>query len=219
MKKFLAAVLLIGMLISITAVSAKSDVLRKEDIVGEELRKNEVESYRITHFKGDKVFVRVYPEISGKGELLKYVNKRIATIKYLSSTRGDTAIDAVITFNDKYPIEAYKSFMEQYALKELSYMCQSYPEGTGVLSNEIPVKTIEEIEKDIGRNYKEFRLIDGVASVKTRIPAKDLLRIQNDPKVFLIDAGHVDVYKDNPNKEIRVAIDYIYPVYAKLKER
>ncbi len=211
MKKFFAAIIIAMLMAGIATVSGKSDVLRKDDIAGQELRKNDVESYKITYFKENKVFVRVHPEISGENDLIKYVNQRQATLNYLSKKRGDSMIHATITFNEKYPVETYKSFMQQYRLEELNYRFISYPEGTGVLSSEIPDEMIQQMEEDIGRNYSKFRLVDRVVAVKTQIPAKDLLRVQNDPRVFLVDAGPVEVYRDNPKKEIRVATDYIYP--------
>lgn len=216
MKTIFKTVLLIGVLIiGITAVSGINDILNKGNIVSQELKKNEIESYKTTHFKDNKVFIRVHPEISDGSTLTKYVNQRTATLKYLSNTHGDTIVDAVITFNDKYPMEAYRSFMNSYGLEELSYMYNSYPEGMGVLSNETPTKLIKQTEENIGRNYTDFKLIDKIVSVKTRIHAKDLLRIQSDKRVFLVDAGPEDVYRENSNKEIRTTIDYIYPVYIK----
>jgi len=45
-----------------------------------------------------------------------------------------------------------------------------------------------------------FKLIDQISSVKTQIPTKDLMKIQNDPRVFLVDVGPGEIYTENQNK-------------------
>ncbi len=216
MKNVFAAMFLIGIVVASMAITfGKSDALHKDNIVAQEINKGEVELYKITHFTDNRVFVRVKPEITERDDLLRYMKQRLATLNYLASMQNNREVDAVIIFKTELTPDEYRSFMEQYGLTELNIMFKSYPEGIGVLSSEISAEKVREIEERIGQNYRGFKLIDSIVSVKTRIPARDLMKIQKDNRVFLVDAGPLEVYAKHSDKEVRVATDYIYTEYAK----
>lgn len=220
MKKILITVLLIG--IAIVGASAmvidKEGPFHKEEITKEEIRNKELETYKITQFKNNNVFVRTRFNITTKDELIMYKKTRVATLINLSQKLlPETPVSAVITFKNKLSLEEYISFENMYKLKAVNYMYSSYPEGTGVFSSDVPGESIVASEKEIQKNMGEnFKLIDQISSVKTQIPTKDLMKIQNDPRIFLIDVGPEEIYTENQNKVIQISMDYLYPVYSKV---
>lgn len=226
MRKFVILFVLIGAILG-TALAYKSNSyepdfdLRNENVISQKVNHGDFESYKVTHFKGEKVFVRVFPAIFKKDDLIKYLEQRKRTSKYLSAKQPDRVVDVTITFNKKLSVEEFESFLGRYGLKATSFMYKSYPEGIGVFSSEVPRKLIKEMENDIKEGYikhgySDFKLIDGIVSFKTRVLAKDLIKLQNDPIVFLADSGPIEVYVENSDAEIFMAVDYIYPSYAKV---
>lgn len=196
----------------------KGDIFHNEEIVKEEIRNKEFDTYKITQFNNNNVFVRTRFNINTKDELIRYKKTRIGTLINLSQNLlPEIPVNAVITFKDKLTKEEYSSFVNKYKIKAEYYMYTSYPEGTGVYSSEVPVEAIVASEKEIKKNMGEnFRLIDQISSVKTQIPAKDLVKIQNDPQIFLVDVGPEEIYTENQNKVIHIRMDYLYPVYSKV---
>src|SRR5659263_220336 len=132
MKKILITVLLIG----IAIVGASAMVIDKEGpFHKEEIRNKELETYKITQFKNNNVFVRTRFNITTKDELIMYKKTRVATLINLSQKLlPETPVSAVITFKIKLSLEEYISFENMYKLKAVNYMYSSYPEGTGVFS-------------------------------------------------------------------------------------
>ena len=221
MKRIILVLLL---LLGIVIVSASSmvydhgELFRKEDMIKGEIRKGDLETYKITQFNNNNIFVRVCPDIKTLSDLINYKKNRTATQNYISRhLNPDTPVDVVITFNDSLSTKEYNSFMKKYGLRAENYMYKSYPEGTGVYSSEIPYEEIIAAEKAIQKTKgSEFKLVDKIVSVRTQIPAKDIMQVQKDPQVFLADVGPKDIYQENPNSKIRMTMDYLYHVYSKL---
>lgn len=153
--------------------------------------------------------------------LLRYLETRKKTVEVLSNVQPDKTIDVTITFKRKYSVDKFKYFLQRYGLKATSYMYKSYPEGVCVFSAKIPEKSIKDLENNLKEKYKKrgyenVKLIDGIVSFRTRIQAKDLMKLQNYSMVLLVDPGPLEVYMENPNAEVFVTVDYIYPSYEKL---
>jgi hypothetical protein len=195
-----------------------NNILRNDDIVSYSLKNSDLESYKVTYFKGGKVFVKVAPKIYTKKDLLEYLEKRKKTVSYLSTMQPDRVVDVTITFNRKCSVEEYSAFLQKYGLKPTSYMYKSYPEGVGVFSAQIPEELIKGMEGQIKEKYNDFRLIDSVISFKTRVLAKDLVKLQKDSMVLMVDPGPVEVYVENSDAKIFVTVDYFYPSYVYSKQ-
>lgn len=221
MKKISIAVLLM-LGTAIVGASAmvidRGEPLYKEEITKEEIRNKELETYKITQFKDNNIFIRTHFNITTKDELTRYKKTRIAALINLSQNLPpETSMSAVITFKDRLSTDEYSNFVDKHKLKAVNYMYTSYPEGTGVFSSEVPSEAIIATEKEIKKTMdKNFKLIDRISSVKTQISAKDLMKIQNDPQVFLVDVGPEEIYTENQNKVIHISMDYLYPVYSKV---
>lgn len=223
MKEFIMFIIIFALALgTVVAISYKPNApLRNEDIISHQLKTTDLEIYKITYFKGGKVFIRVVPKIHTKDVLLRYLETRKKTVEVLSNAQPDKTIDVTITFKRKYSVDKFKYFLQRYGLKATSYMYKSYPEGVCVFSAEIPEKSIKDLENNLKEKYKKrgyenLKLIDGVVSFRTRIQAKDLMKLQNDSMVLLVDPGPLEVYMENPNAEVFVTVDYIYPSYEKL---
>lgn len=221
MKKiFITVLLMIGIVImgASAMVIDKGEPFHKEEMTKEEIRNKELETYKTTQFNNNTVFVRTRFNITTKDELIRYKKNRIETLINLSQNLlPETHVNAVITFKDKLSTEEYSSFVKMYKLKAVNYMYSSYPEGTGVFSSDVPGEAIVATEKEMKKNMGEnFKLIDQISSVKTQIPIKDLMKIQNDPRIFLVDVGPGEIYTENQNKAIHISMDYLYPIYSKV---
>ncbi|MFO7967841.1 MAG: hypothetical protein R6U44_09620 [Archaeoglobaceae archaeon] len=226
MRRFIILFILIGAILGTALaynpeMSKSDDILQKTDVVSQQMNIKDLETYKVTNFKQGEVFVRAVPKISSKEDTQEYLDQRKETTKYLSTTQPERIVDVTVTLDRKHSVIEFEDLLEKHNLKPVNYMYKSYPEGVGVLSTEISDELINEMETDLKEEYKkqgcyDFRLIDGIVSFKTQIPAKDLVELQNDPIVFLADPGPLDVYTKNPDAEVFVAVDYIYPTYEKV---
>lgn len=175
----------------------------------------------LTIKKYNRVQIKSKPEISSTNDLDDYKNQRLAQIDTLSkSKKEDTKIEAIINFNKLITREDYLDFVKKYGrdIELMEIRARSTPPEFNSklpVSNDQPLpsaesaKIIEDILKESGKN---ITLETHIESLTANIKVKDLKRIQNDPRVYLVDVGPVDVkeqYEDG--KTIDMTWRYIFP--------
>ena len=216
MRKFATLVLLFAVLGIAVAYNSGKNLLN-EEMISQQTKVKDLETYKVTYFKEGKVFARVSPKISKKEGLANYVAERRKAIEFLSAKRPSRLVYITVTFNKPLSVEEFKNFLKKYNLEAMNYMYKSYPEGIGVFSTDVPDSLIADMENKLKEKYgNEFRLIGDIVSFKTVMPARNLTKLQSDVRVFLVDPGPLEVYLDNPHSEVIAAVDYIYTSYEAL---
>lgn len=171
--------------------------------------------------KYNHVQIRSKPEINSQNDLNDYKKQRLESIDTLSkSKKEDTKITAIINFNKLLTRDEYLDFVKKYnkdiELLEIRYKStpQTY-NGQREVSNDQPLpskestKQIEDILRESGENVT---IATHIESLTANIKAKDLKKIQNDPRVYLVDVGPVDIKEQYENgNTIDMMWRYIFP--------
>jgi len=165
------------------------------------------------------------PEIKSKKDLTDYKNQRLTLINKLSKEDENTEVVAIINFKKLLTREEYLEFVKEYSkdieLSSIRIRSTHHESGKISISNKEPLPSKERTEyeenhkKDMG--LKDYKFLTHIQTLKGKIKAKDLKKIQNDPRVFLVDVGPIDIKEmyEPKNNEVQMQWRYIFPEIEK----
>ncbi len=171
------------------------------------------------------VRIKSHLEIKSKEDLMEYKNNRLALIDELSKEDKTRKVEAIINFNKLQTREEYLEFIKDHKnieLIEIRYRSTpSTISGVSSASNDQPLPSKESTEYQeklisTNTNYKNYKHLTHIQTIRAKIKVKDLKKIQNDPRVFLVDVGPTNVKEIyDPNNEVQMLWRYIFPEIEK----
>jgi hypothetical protein len=159
----------------------------------------EIEGERIVIEKyGVYTSIESFPEFSDNESLEAYRTRNIERLSMLSENEE---VDAVVTFEKVLSEDEVKQVFGNEE-KIIHVKIRSYPEGSGRMS--FPIKPEDQekykiLEKAIGNKIEGFRLIDGYVSAEICGTKHELQMISENPLVFDVNIGPVELKKEYPN--------------------
>jgi bifunctional DNA-binding transcriptional regulator/antitoxin component of YhaV-PrlF toxin-antitoxin module len=166
--------------------------------ISEEVIEMEGERIVIEKYGDHHTIIRSFHEISDYKSFEAYRTRNIERLSMLSENEE---VDAVVTFEKLLSEEEVKRALGN-ELKSIQVKIKSYPEGTGQISFPHTPEDREEhemMEKVIGKNIEEFRLIDGYVSANICGTKHELQMISENPLVFDVNLGPVELKKEYPD--------------------
>lgn len=175
----------------------------------------------LTLKKYNRVQIKSDPEITSPKDLNDYKNQRLELIDKLSKTKKeDTKIETIINFKKLLTRDEYLDFVKKYnddiELINIHFRSTHNENGVTDVSNEYPLPSDETTEfeeklmEDMG--FKGYKFLTGIQTLTANIKSKDLKKIQNDPRIYLVDVGPVDIKEQYENgKTVDMMWRYIFP--------
>jgi hypothetical protein len=158
---------------------------------------------------GDYTLIDSFSEFTDNESLEAYRTRNIERLSMLSENEK---VKAAVTFEKVLSEDEVKQVLGN----EVSIMrvrIKSYPEGSG----KVPFPSTQEdrdkdkiIEKAIGNKIEGFRLIDGYVSADIRGKKHELQMISENPLVFDVNIGPIELIENHPNAIIRRITDISY---------
>jgi len=178
----------------------------------------------LTAKKDNMVRIESRPQINSKKDLMDYKTNRLDLIDKLSKGDKNKEVRAIINFKKLMTREEYLDFVKEHndkmELIGIRFRSSDQFNGGRSVSNEQPLPSKESIEyeekfmEDIG--LKNHKYLTHILTLKANIKAKDLKKIQNDPRVFLVDVGPLDIKEIyEPGNRVDMLWRYIFPEIEK----
>ena len=147
---------------------------------------------------GDYTLIDSFSEFTDNESLEAYRTRNIERLSMLSENEE---VDAVVTFEKVLSEDEVKQVFGNEE-KIIHVKIRSYPEGSGRMS--FPIKPEDQekykiLEKAIGNKIEGFRLIDGYVSAEICGTKHELQMISENPLVFDVNIGPVELKKEYPN--------------------
>jgi len=164
-----------------------------------------------------RVQIRAYPEIKSRKDVMDYKNQRLSLLNKLSKENENTEVVAIINFKRLMTREEYLEFVKKYSkdIELASIRIRSTHQESGKISvsNDEPLPSKERTESEekhkSNMGLKDYKFL---THIQTCLKAKDLKKIQNDPRVFLVDVGPLDVKEMyEPGNRVDMQWRYIFP--------
>ncbi|OGO78229.1 MAG: hypothetical protein A2Y23_00485 [Clostridiales bacterium GWB2_37_7] len=210
MKKLNVSKILVVCLIVVSMVSASFAVYADSKNV------NKLDTglqYRVDT-KGDAYNVKIFIKVNNKNELDSYTSKVKAESADITMAYDNKEVPVTITFKKPLSISEFTSFVEESKINVSEFKIRFLDENNirttlggkpedGVL---IPEDKINELTE----KYLTHKMQGVVAAVGTvTVDAANLTKLQNNDKVYLVDASSVQVAEQiKNNKKVK---DVAYP--------
>ena len=159
--------------------------------------------------QGGYTLIDGFSEFSDNESLEAYRTRNIERLSMLSENE---IVKAAVTFEKVLSEDEVKQVLGN-EVSIIRVRIKSYPEGSG----KIPFPPTQEdrdknkiIEKTIGNKIEGFRLIDGYVSADIRGKKHELQMISENPLVFDVSIGPVELMEKHPNAIIRRITDISY---------
>jgi hypothetical protein len=158
---------------------------------------------------GDYTLIDSFSEFTDNESLEAY---RTRNTERLSMIPENEKVKAAVTFEKVLSEDEVKQVLGN-EVSIIRVRIKSYPEGSG----KIPFPPTQEdrdknkiIEKAIGNKIEGFRLIDGYVSADIRGKKHELQMISENPLVFDVSIGPVELMENHSNAIIRRITDISY---------